>query len=307
MLEINRDKFKVIGFESSESEAMVRPNISFWQDAWRRLKKNQVAMISLVILGILIIMSIVGPYINGYGYDVQNHDPSMLSAVPSAKHWFGTDNLGRDLFSRVWIGGRVSLLIGFVGTAIELIVGCIYGGISGYFGGKIDTVMMRIVEIISSIPYLLVVILLLIVMPKGIPTLIVALCITGWVGIARLIRGQVMQLKESEYVLAAKALGASPARIIAKHLIPNTIGVIIVYMTMDVPAFIFSEAFLSFLGLGVQAPDTSWGALIQEGQGVLTIHPHILIFPAAALCLAVIAFNLLGDGLRDAFDPRLRQ
>jgi oligopeptide transport system permease protein len=252
-------------------------------------------------------MSIIGPYLTGYGYDVQNYDAKMLSAVPNAEHWFGTDNLGRDLFSRVWIGGRVSLIIGFVGTIIELIVGTIYGGVSGYFGGAIDTIMMRIVEIINSIPYLLVVILLLIVMPKGILTLIVALCITGWAPIARLIRGQVLQLKESEYVLAAKALGASPTRIISRHLIPNTIGVIIVYMTMDVPSFIFAEAFLSFLGLGVQAPNTSWGALIQEGQGVMTLHPHILLFPAIALCLTVIAFNLLGDGLRDAFDPRLRQ
>jgi oligopeptide transport system permease protein len=190
---------------------------------------------------------------------------------------------------------------------LELIVGCIYGGVSGYFGGKVDTVMMRIIEIIASIPYLLAVILLLLVLPKGIMTLIVALCIMGWVGIARLIRGQVLQLKESEYVLAAKALGASSSRIIARHLLPNTIGIIIVYMSMDVPAFIFDEAFLSFLGMGVQLPNTSWGALILEGQGVLTLHPHVLFFPAAALCLTVLAFNLLGDGLRDAFDPRLRQ
>lgn len=305
MLEINRDKFKIIGFESAESEMMARPNISFWQDAWRRLKQNKVAMVSLVVLGIVILMSIFGPLISGHGFDVQNYN--SLSAKPSAENWFGTDNLGRDLFTRVWKGGRVSLIIGFVGTAIELIIGCIYGGISGYFGGRVDTVMMRIIEIISGIPYLLVVILLLLIMPKGIITLIVALCIMGWVGIARLIRGQVLQLKESEYVLAAQALGASPSRIIAKHLIPNTIGVIIVYMTMDVPLFIFDEAFLSFLGLGVQAPETSWGALIYEGQGVMTIHPHVLLFPAAALCLTVLAFNLLGDGLRDAFDPRLRQ
>lgn len=305
MLDIEREKFKIIGYESSESEMMVRPNISFWQDAWRRLKKNKVAIISMVVLGIVIIMSVIGPLISGYGFDQQNYQ--MLSKTPSATYWFGTDNLGRDLFTRVWKGGRVSLTIGFVGTLLEIIIGSIYGGIAGYFGGKADTIMMRIIEVLAGIPYTLVVILLLLILPRGIMTLIIAMCLTGWIGIARLIRGQVLQLKESEYVLAAQALGASPSRIIAKHLIPNTIGVMIVYMSMDVPAFIFEEAYLSFLGLGVQPPDTSWGALIFEGQGVMTIHPHLLLFPAVALCLTVLAFNLLGDGLRDAFDPRLRQ
>lgn len=302
---LDKNKFEIIGCGDAEAEQINRPNISFWQDAWRRLRKNPIAMVSLGFLVLVILACILGPMVAPYKYDAQNYD--ILDKTPFGNHWFGTDNLGRDLFSRVLMGGRVSLTIGFVGTAVELLFGCIYGGVAGYFGGKVDILMMRIVEIISTVPYLIVVILLLIVLPAGVGTLIFALCITGWTGIARLIRGQVMQLKNSEYVMAARALGANPRRIILKHLIPNTIGVIIVYMSMDIPAFIFDEAFLSFLGLGVQPPNTSWGALVFAGQGVMTNHPHELIFPAAAICLTILAFNLLGDGLRDALDPKLRQ
>jgi oligopeptide transport system permease protein len=262
-------------------------------------------MVSMAILVVIIIMCVFGPLISHYNYQTQNY--KALDKVPSSAHWFGTDNLGRDLFSRLCMGGRVSLRIGFVGTLVELLIGCVYGGICGYFGGFIDTIMMRIVEIIASIPYTIIVILLVLVLPAGEATLIIALCITGWTGIARLIRGQVMQLKESEYVLAARALGSKPSRIIAKHLIPNTIGVILVYMSMDIPGFIFAEAFLSFLGLGIQSPKTSWGALIFAGQGQMTYHPHELIFPAIAISLTTLAFNLMGDGLRDALDPKLRQ
>lgn len=304
MTDYKKSMFKIVGYSNDELEAMVRPNISYWSDAWRRLKKNKVAIFSMIVLIVLIVLCIVGPFI-APNFEKQNY--GALDTSPSSAHWFGTDNLGRDLFSRLWMGGRVSMTIGFVGTFIELVIGCIYGGICGYFGGRVDTIMMRIIEIISSIPYLIVVILLLLWMQPGVMTLIIALCITGWVGIARLIRGQILQLKESEYVLAAKALGASPARIIAKHLIPNTIGIILVYMSMDIPAFIFDEAFLSFLGLGVQSPQTSWGALIYSAQGQITNHPHEFIFPAVVIGLTMLAFNLLGDGLRDALDPKLRQ
>ena len=305
MAVLNRDKFDIIGCADSDTDIIVRPNIGYWADAWRRLKKNKVAMVSLVLLIIIIGMALIGPFLSPYAFDEQNYD--ILDKTPFGKHWFGTDNLGRDLFVRLWKGGRVSLLIGFVGTFVELFIGCLYGGVSGYFGGRIDNVMMRIVEVIVSVPYLIVVILLLIVLPPGIPTLILALCITGWTGIARLIRGQVMSLKQSEYVLAAQALGASSMRIIIKHLIPNTIGIILIYMSMDIPAFIFDEAFLIFLGLGVPSPNTSWGVLVFAGQGVMTNHPHELIFPAIAISLTMLAFNLLGDGLRDALDPKLRQ
>jgi oligopeptide transport system permease protein len=304
-MNLDKSKFEIIGCKNSDTDVIVRPNISYWADAWRRLKKNPIAMISLFFLIIVIIACFVGPYLINTDFETQNYD--LLDKKPSLEHWFGTDNLGRDLFARVLIGGRVSLVIGFVGTAIELTFGVLYGGVAGYFGGKVDMIMMRIAEIVATIPYLIVVIMLLIVLPKGIPTLIIALVIIGWVGIARMIRGQVMQLKNAEYVLAAKALGASPFRIIIKHLIPNTIGIILVYMSMDIPSYIFDEAFLSFLGLGVQPPNTSWGTLVLSGQGQMMNFPYQLIFPALAICLTVLAFNLLGDGLRDALDPKLRQ
>jgi oligopeptide transport system permease protein len=305
MATVSKNKFKMLENMANDADVIVRPNIGYWQDAWRRLKKNKVAIASLILLAIVIIMCIFGPIISQYDFNDQDH--SMLDKTPFGNHWFGTDSLGRDLFVRVCKGGRVSLAIGFVGAVIDLFIGCLYGGICGYFGGKVDTIMMRIIEVIASIPYLIIVILLLIVLPQGVPTLIIALCITGWVGIARLVRGQVMQLKQSEYVLAAQALGASPLRIIIKHLLPNTIGIILVYMSMDIPAFIFDEAFLSFLGLGVKPPNTSWGILIFDGQSRMSNFPHELIFPVIVLCITVLCFNLLGDGLRDALDPKLRQ
>lgn len=305
MVDLNKEKFKVLGYDAENANVIVRPNLTYWQDAWRRLKQNKVAMFSMILLGIIILMCIIGPFISPHDYSVQNTDKMNIS--PNGEYWFGTDNLGRDLFSRLWIGGRVSITIGIVGTIIEVVIGCIYGGISGYFGGKVDDIMMRIVEILISIPYMLIVIILSIFMGKGMMSLLIALCITGWTSMARMVRGQVMQLKQSEYVLAAQALGADPKRVIFKHLIPNTIGIIIVYMTFDIPSFIFAEAFLSFIGLGIQPPETSWGAMTSFGQAVMDFYPYQLIFPALAISLTMLAFNLLGDGLRDALDPKLRQ
>ena len=222
-------------------------------------------------------------------------------------HWFGTDNLGRDVFSRVWAGGRVSIIIGIIGALIDTVVGSIYGGISGFYGGFVDDIMMRIVEILASIPYLVVVILVSLILSKGIIAIIIAMTITGWVGMARLVRGQLLQIKEQEYVLAAAALGANPSRIIAKHLLPNTIGIMIVAITFDIPAFIFGEAFLSYLGQGIQSPNTSWGALAAGAQPNLMFYPYQLFFPSLFISLTMLSFTLLGDGLRDALDPRLRQ
>ena len=223
------------------------------------------------------------------------------------QHWFGQDELGRDIFVSIWVGGRVSLTIGIVGAAISLIVGMLYGGISGYFGGLVDDIMMRIVEIMCGIPYMIVVIIVSLVLGKGMKSLIIALCITSWTGLARLVRGQVLNLKESEYVLAAKALGTSNFKIITKHLLPNMMSLIIINTTFAVPGFIFSESFLSFIGLGIQPPNTSWGAMAALGQQQMANYPHELLFPAIAISLTVLAFNLLGDGLRDALDPKLRQ
>lgn len=305
MAELSREKFKIVGIDKNKSEHIERPNLTYWQDAWRRLKANKVALGSLILLIFIVLMCIIQPMIAGDNYAVQNI--AEMNQGPSLKHWFGTDNLGRDLFDRLWVGGRVSLIIAFVGTLVECVVGIIYGGISGYFGGKIDSVMMRIVEVLSGIPYLIVVILIAIVLGNGILPLLIALCITGWTGIARMVRGQVMQLKESEYVMAAKTLGASPFRIIMKHMIPNTLGIIIVYITFDIPSYIFAEAFLSFIGLGIQPPETSWGAMASAGQQVMQFYPSQLIFPSLAIAITMLAFNLLGDGLRDALDPKLRK
>ena len=305
MAEISKDKFKIVGIDKTKSEQITRPNLTYWQDAWRRLKKNKVALFSLLILAILILMCIIQPIISNGGYAILNM--AEANQGPSAKHFFGTDNLGRDLFDRLWIGGRVSLIIAFVGTLVECLVGIIYGGISGYFGGKIDNVMMRIVEILNSVPYLIIVILIAVRLGNGIVPLLLALVITGWTGIARMVRGQVMQLKESEYVMAAKTLGASPFRIIMKHMLPNTLGIIIVYITFDIPSYIFAEVFLSFIGLGIQPPETSWGAMASAGQQVMQFYPSQLIFPSLAIALTMLAFNLFGDGLRDALDPKLRQ
>jgi len=305
MVELSKEKFKIIGCENSDSEEILRPNITYWQDAWRRLKQNKVAILSLVILLIIGLMTVIGPYLTTFDYQV--NDSAFRNVKPNLVHWFGTDNLGRDLWARTWKGGRVSILIGLIGTLIDLTAGSVYGGISGYFGGLVDDIMMRVVEILVSIPYLLIVILISLVLGHGMMSLIIAMTVTGWCGMARIIRGQLLQIKEQEYVMAAQALGAKSSRIIAKHLIPNTLGIIIVYITFDVPGFIFAEAFLSYIGLGVQSPNTSWGALSAAAQQLLMFYPYQLFFPTLMISLTMLSFNLLGDGLRDSLDPRLRQ
>jgi oligopeptide transport system permease protein len=305
MAQLSKERFEVIGCEARGADEILRPSMTYWQDAWRRLKQNKVAIASLIILTMISIMTIIGPYINGFSFEVTNND--LVNAKPNAQHWFGTDNLGRDIFSRVWSGGRVSIIIGLLGALIDTVVGSIYGGIAGYYGGYIDDIMMRIVEILASIPYLVVVILVSLILSKGILAIIIAMTITGWVGMARLVRGQLLQIKEQEYVLAAAALGANPSRIIAKHLLPNTVGIMIVAITFDIPSFIFGEAFLSYLGQGIQSPNTSWGALAAGAQPNLMFYPYQLFFPSLFISLTMLSFTLLGDGLRDALDPRLRQ
>ncbi|MEG0805120.1 MAG: ABC transporter permease [Lachnospiraceae bacterium] len=285
---------------------MARPRIGYFKDAWRRFKQNKIAVVALGLLILLIVMVIIGPMISGYEFE--SVDRLARNQSPNAKHWFGTDRLGRDLFSRVWIGGRVSIIIGIVGALVSSVIGCLYGGIAAYFGGKIDTVMMRIVEILISIPYLIVVILMSIWLDsKSLGTLILAMTITGWCGMARMVRAQMLQIKSEEYILAAKAMGVSPWKIVIKHMIPNTISVVIVSITFDVPGYIFSEAFLSYIGLGIQSPGTSWGALASAAQAQFTHYPYQLLFPALMIALTMLAFTLMGDGLRDALDPRLRK
>ena len=291
--------------DQGEGDVILRPSLNYWQDAWRRLRKNPVAILAIVMLAALAVMCVVGPGMTGYDYDAVSL--SEKNALPSSEHWFGTDKMGRDLFTRVWIGGRISMILGIAGAAIDMLIGVVYGGVAAYFGGKTDAIMMRIVEILASIPYLLLVVLVSLIVGKGVGSLLIAMCLTGWCHMARLVRGQVLQLKDQEYLLAAKALGTPWYKVIFRHLIPNTLGVVIVAVTFDVPSFIFGEAFLSYIGLGVQAPMTSWGSLASNAQQTMAFYPYQLFFPAFFIALTMLSFQLLGDGLRDAVDPKLRR
>lgn len=305
MTELSKDKFIIEGKTASDAEAIVRPSLTYWADAWRRLKKNKLAIISMVILIVIALFAIIAPIMSDWDY--RTGDLLMTNEAPSSEHWFGTDELGRDLYVRVWKGTRISLFIGIVTALLNFSIGVLYGGISGYTGGNVDNLMMRFVEIIFAIPYLIWVILLTTVLEAGLFSIIVALSIAGWGGMARLVRGQILQIKEMEFVMAAKTLGADASRIITKHLIPNTIGVIIVSITFAIPAAIFSEAFLSYIGLGIPVPEASLGALSKDGTRMLLLEPYQLVFPSVVISLIMLAFQIFGDGLRDALDPRLRQ
>ncbi|GIP39663.1 oligopeptide transport system permease protein OppC [Paenibacillus sp. J31TS4] len=288
-----------------DQERIVRPSLNYWQDAWRRLKKNKLAMTGLIILILLTLFAIFAPFISSYDYATQDYD--VTNQKPSLEHLFGTDQFGRDLWVRIWWGTRISLFIGLAAAVIDLIVGVLYGGISGYLGGRVDNIMQRASEIVYSIPFLLVTILLIMYLEPGISTIIIAYSITGWVPMARLVRGQVLQMKEQEYVLAARTLGAKPLRIILKHLIPNALGIIVVQITFVVPNAIFVEAFLSFIGLGIKPPLASLGSLVSDGAQTMRFYPHQMLLPTAVFSLILLSFNLLGDGLRDALDPKMRK
>jgi oligopeptide transport system permease protein len=304
MQTILKEKFQP-AVKTTDMEAIVRPSLNYWQDAWRRLKKNKLAMVGLVVLILLTIMAIVVPFVSSYDYETQHL--KEINLKPSSAHFFGTDDFGRDLWVRVWWGTRISLFIGIAAALLDLVVGVIYGGISAYNGGRVDNIMQRFIEIIYSIPFLLMTILLMMYLGPGVQSIIIAYAITGWVPMARLVRGQMLVLKEQEFVLAARTLGASPIRIIAKHLIPNVIGVVIVQITFVVPTAIFVEAFLSFIGLGIRPPLASLGNLLNDGSHYMRYQPHRLIFPAIMFSLILLSFNLLGDGLRDALDPKMRK
>ncbi|UFJ40353.1 ABC transporter permease [Brevibacillus humidisoli] len=304
--------FRPLQKQSEAHDISMRPSQTYVQQVVRKLVKNKLAMLGLAIILLLVAMAIIGPHLVPYSAS----DQSLLAKNQpmSAEHWFGTDDLGRDMFARTWAGARISLTIGVVAALIDLIVGVTVGGISGYMAGRgargerIDTIIMRVIEVLYGLPYLLVVILLMVVMEPGMLTIIIALSATGWTGMARLVRGQILQLKNQEFILASQVLGAKFSRILFKHLIPNTIGVIIVNLTFTIPSAIFAESFLSFLGLGVQAPDASWGTMTNDALGViLTGDWWRLFFPGLMISLTMFAFNVFGDGLQDALDPRLRE
>lgn len=303
--------FKLVGKEKPESTIQRQPAVPAWQEVILRLLRNKLAVFGGGLLILILILAWLGPHVTPYSPSAQALTQTNLP--PSAEHWFGTDDLGRDVWARTWAGARISLFIGFAAAAIDLVLGIVVGGISGYMAGRsplgdrVDGVLMRIVEILYSIPYLLVIILLLVIMKPGIWTMIIALSITGWVGMARVVRGQILQLKQREYVLAARMMGMSHTRIILKHLLPNAAGIIVVNLTFTIPSAIFSESFLSFLGLGIQAPAASWGTMANDSLGViLSGQWWRLFFPGFMISLTMFAFNALGDGLQDVLDPRGR-
>ncbi len=297
--------FEVVGCDDLNAEKISKPSLTYWQDVWRRFKNNKLAMFGLILLSIIIFMTLFGPMISGY--DFSNMSFELKNSEPSGAHWFGTDDTGRDIFTRVWVGGRVSIIIGVVCTFVMFIIGASMGAIAGFKGGLIDDGIMRIVEIIGSLPYLVIVILISLALGRGMFPLIFAMTIVSWGGTARMVRGQVLQIKNMEYVLAAKALGADTTRIILRHLLPNAMGVIMVSITFAIPGFIFSEAYLSFIGIGIQPPQTSWGALASAAKQYIIFQPYQLFFPSLMIVLTMLAFNLIGDGLTDALDPKLRQ
>ena len=275
---------------------------SLWRDAWIRLRANRLAALSLFFFILVSILTIIGPEIISTSYDEQ--DLNNTFAAPGSTHLFGTDNLGRDLFARVLHGGRISLAVGFLATAVSLIIGVAYGMTSGYLGGKMDALMMRIVDILYSLPFTIFVILLMVLFGRNFVLLFIAIGAVEWLTMARITRGQTLSLKQAEFIEAARALGYSHKRILFRHILPNLIGPVIVYATLTVPAVMLLEAVLSFLGLGVQAPMSSWGSLIKEGSEKMDIAPWLIFFPGLFFSLTLLALNFLGDGLRDALDPK---
>ncbi len=305
MKHVDADLFLPLEQESHLKEEIARPSLSFWQDVWRRLRGNSVALFGLITLLLLSCFALFGPLLTPHRYYETNLVAKNQS--PSKEYWFGTDDLGRDMFARTACGAQISRFVGISAAVIDLFIGILWGGVAALTGGKLDNLLMRIADILYAIPYLLVVIMLMVVMGSGLIPILIALTITGWIGMARIVRGQLLQLKEQEYILAATALGASQKRILFKHLIPNAMGPIIVTMTFTIPIAIFTEAFLSFLGLGVQAPIASWGTMASDGLPAMRYYPWRLFFPAIFISLTMLAFNLVGDGLRDALDPKLRK
>ena len=301
------------------------PGTSLWRDAWRRLLKNKLAVLGMIVVLTIVVAALIGPTTikrtTGYAYDSIPKDSSLIKSFPPFRgpdgkfswiHPMGTDNTGRDLLARVLSGGQISLMVALIATLVSLVIGVSYGATAGYLGGRIDDLMMRIVDVLYSLPYVIIVIVLLALLPAKTPTgqlaqLFVALGAVSWLTMARIVRGQVMSLKNQEFILAARATGVSTPKIIFRHLVPNTLGPVIVYATLTVPTVMLSEAFLSFLGLGVRPPRVSWGSLAAEGAQSLAIYPWQLIFPGLTMALMLFSLNFLGDGLRDALDPQMRK
>lgn len=328
---VGDDMFVFEPLPKEKAEEISTPATGFWKEAFRRLTKNKGSMISLIVIILLTVAAIAGPFLNSYTYKEQDKTRSHLPPLVAGMEWMGfdgtdihgvdvydeneidepawlgTDEFGRDLWTRVWIGTLISLFIAFAAAMLDLLIGVAYGAISAFFGGKVDDYMQRVIEILVGIPNLIVIILFIMILEPGLTSIILAMVITGWVNMARIVRGQILQLKNQEYMLASRTLGASNSRLMWKHLIPNTMGPIIVTLMFTIPTAIFFEAFLSFIGLGIRPPLASLGSLIEDGYQDLRIFPFKLIYPSIIISLVMISFNVLADGLRDALDPKMRE
>ncbi|CAA9436421.1 MAG: Oligopeptide transport system permease protein OppC [uncultured Rubrobacteraceae bacterium] len=304
--DLTADLFESAPRSAEEAERITGAPTSFWGDAWRRLKRNRIAVFAGGVILLVLALAVAGPWLTPYTpteqvLERQYQEPSLSG------FWFGTDEFGRSMFDRVWIGTRISLYIAALVTILDIGLGMTYGAISGYYGGRVDNIMQRFVEILVGIPILVVAVLTMLILKPGILSLTIAIGLTGWTSSARLIRGQVLRLKEQEFFLASRSLGAGTFRLISKHLIPNVFYIVIITLMYTVPTAVFFEAVLSFIGLGIQPPNASLGALINDGADQMRFTPYLLVFPAIVLSTLTVGFRLLGDGLRDALDPRMRK
>ena len=302
---LDRALFVRARVDAAEREHIAAPASGVLMDAWCRLRKNRAAVLSLLILILILLFALLAPVFSPYSFKETNYDD--IYAPMSPAHFFGTDQFGRDLFVRTWMGCRISLMIAMVAALLDLLVGVGYGAVSALLGGRVDAVMQRFIEILVGIPHLIIVILFLMTFPAGVGTIIAALSITGWVNMARLVRAEILKLKNQDYVLASRVLGSSDSYIILHDLIPNAVSVIVINVMFTIPGAIFTEAFLSFIGIGLAESQASLGVLINNGYQVLRNYPHVMIAPALVIVLIMVCFSILGDGLRDALDPQMRR
>lgn len=305
-VEIDKEKlFRKLSKEEKNDEFIAIESKTFFQSVKTEFLKNKRAVVGLIILIVIVLMAIFGPLFSQYSYDQQNM--SLRNAGPSAAHIFGTDKMGRDIFVRILYGARISLGVGLMAALVNLVIGTLYGGIAGYIGGKTDMIMMRIVDIIYSVPSMLYIVLIMLWLGAGVTSIMIGISITCWIGMARIVRQEVKSLKEQEFTMAAFVLGASSKRILIKHLLINSMGPIIVNVTLQVPQAIFTEAWLSFLGVGISAPKASWGTLCEAARELIQVYPMQTIYPLVAICITIISFNFVGEGLERALDPKRKR
>lgn len=304
-LDIPQELFQPMDEGERTMDQINRPSISYWQNAYRKIKADPLAVIGFIFIFLMILLAVFGPIFSPYTYEQQDYE--AIYQTPNAQHLLGTDMFGRDLFTRIAYGARISLTIGFVAALVNMVIGALYGGIAGFFGGKVDMILMRIVDIFAAVPSLLYIILLMMFLGSNLQSILIALCLTYWFSTARQTRAQILSIRNQDFALAAKVAGETDFQILLRHLIPNSIGPIIVTVYSLVPAAIFEEAFLSFIGIGIAVPVASWGTLANDGMKVMGMYPYLMIYPAAAISLTMFALNFIGDGLRDALDSRLKK